>query len=358
MSKKVPMTSDDWADADPVHARATEWLVRLKDPALTPQEILAWQTWMRKDPLNAEAFQRMEETEQLLREMARPPPATARELSRDAYDGSVPIRLWRRPPTFGVRWALAASILAAALGLAVAWRPWLAGLTPRAAATLIATPIGRDRTVRLADGSIVTLGADSRIAVRFRRGERDIDLLQGEAFFAVVHNPERPFKVAAGRAMVIDVGTKFNVIRYHTQVVVDVIEGRVTVVPRAGFVPLDVLRAFRPMLIPVSLGAGQETTVDSIEIAPPLKIADPEAVTAWRSGRLAFRMQPLGEVLQDVNRYSRKPIVAADPGIERIDVTGTIVNGNVTGWLASLRSALGIVAVEEPDRIVLRRHAP
>lgn len=40
-----------------------------------------------------------------------------------------------------------------------------------------------------------------------------------------------------------------------------------------------------------------------------------EAGSALSAGRLAFRMQPLGEVLQQLNRYSSKPLVIADPGM-------------------------------------------
>jgi len=103
------------------------------------------------------------------------------------------------------------------------------------------------------------------------------------------------------------------------------------------------------------VGAGEQTSVDSMQIEPPSQIPDPEDATSWQSGRLAFRMQPLEDVLQQINRYSRKPIVIADPAIADIKVTGTVVGGNVSGWVASLRSALGLAAVDEPDRIVLQR---
>jgi ferric-dicitrate binding protein FerR (iron transport regulator) len=66
-------------------------------------------------------------------------------------------------------------------------------------------------------------------------------------------------------------------------------------------------------------------------------------------------MQPLGEVLQQVNRYSSKRIVIASPNIAQLKVTGTVVGGDVVGWVNSLHAALGIVAVDEPDRILLRQ---
>ena len=354
MRKKIGTSPDVRADADPVFAAAAEWIVRVHDPDVTPESIAAWQSWMRKHPAHTEAFRRMEELDELLRSVPHPPDATPREMARDSYDGSVPIRLWRRPDRLVPRWALAASVLVTAVALSLLVLASI-GRWGSAGTRVIATRIGENRVVRLADDSIVTLGGDSRVAVRFRPRERDIDLLRGEAFFKVAHNPQRPFKVAAGGAVVVAVGTQFDVRRDTDQVIVDVVEGRVVVLPRSSVFPITLLHAFRPRLAAVSVGAGEQTSVDSVEIEPPSQIPDPADAASWQSGRLAFRMQPLGDVLQRINRYSGKPIVIADPGIAGMKVTGTVVDGNVTGWVASLRSALGIEAVDERDHIVLRR---
>lgn len=355
MSEKVGTLPGDCADTDPVVAAATEWMVRVHDPDVTPERLIAWQAWMSEDPAHAEAFRRMEHLEELLRAVPRPPMASPREMARDSYEGSAPIRLWTRGPgRLTPRWTLAASAVIAtvALALIVASIGRFGGSRGE---TVFSTRIGENRVVQLADGSVVTLGGDSSVAVSFHPRERHIDLLRGEAFFKVAHNPHRPFKVAAGHAVVVAVGTQFDVRRDTDQVIVDVVEGRVVVLPRASVFPIALLHAFQPRLAAVSVGAGEQTSVDSMEIEPPTQMPDPGDAASWQSGRLAFRMQPLGDVLQRINRYSSKPIVIADPSIAGIKVTGTVVDGNVSGWVASLHSALGLVAVDEPDRIVLRR---
>jgi transmembrane sensor len=356
ISKKSGASLDDRPDTDPVFAAATEWMVRVHDPDVTPESLIAWQAWMRESPAHAEAFRRMEKLDELLRAVPRPPKASPREMARDGYQGSVPIRLWRRNPSQLVtRWALAACVLVSTVALALLGIALTGRFGNDREAGMITTRIGENRVVRLADGSVITLGGDSRVAVHFHPRERDIDLLQGEAFFKVAHNPQRPFKVAAGRAMVVAVGTQFDVRRDTEQVVVDVVEGRVLVLPRSSTLPLALLHAFQPRLAAVSVGAGEQTSVDSVEIAPPTQIPDAGDATSWQSGRLVFRMQPLGDVLQQINRYSSKPIVIGDPAIADMKVTGTVVDGNVAGWVASLQSAMGIEAADEPGRIVLRR---
>ena len=355
VSEKIGTSPSNCADTDPIVAAATEWMVRVHDPDVPPERLIAWQAWMREDPAHAAAFRRMEDLEALLRAVPRPPMASLREVARDSYAGSVPIRLWKRSPgRLPPRWALAASALIAAVALALLVVVSVGRFSGGRGATTFTTRIGENRTVHLADGSIVTLGGDSSVAVSFHARERHIDLLRGEAFFKVAHNPHRPFKVAAGHAVVVAVGTQFDVRRDTDQVIVDVLEGRVVVLPRSSVLPIALLHAFQPRLAAVSVGAGEQTSVDSVEIEPPSQIPDPGDAASWQSGRLAFRMQPLGDVLQRINRYSSKPIVIADPDIAAMKVTGTVMDGNVSGWVASLHSALGLVAIDEPGRIVLR----
>jgi transmembrane sensor len=353
---KLSMARDGLPDTDPVYAAATEWLLRLHDPLVTPEDILAWQAWMREHPSHTTAFRRMEELGGLFRALPNPPSASRRQMVTDTYDGSLPIRLWkRRAPQFARSWALAACALIAALALGLIAAGSIARWNASRDTQVFATWIGENRLVRLADGSTVTLGGDSEVAVSFHPRERDIDLLRGEAFFTVARNHHRPFRVAAGRAVVVAVGTQFDVRRDSSRVMVDVVEGRVVVMPHSSIVPIALLRAFRPELTPVFVDAGERTSVNSLEVEPPSQVRDPEEATSWRSGRLVFRMQPLDEVLQEVNRYSRTPIVIEDADIERLKVTGTVVGGDVGGWVKSLHSALGIVAIQKADRIVLRQ---
>jgi transmembrane sensor len=79
-----------------------------------------------------------------------------------------------------------------------------------------------------------------------------------------------------------------------------------------------------------------------------------DSVAGWQTGRLAFRLQPLRYVLEDVNRYAAKPIV-----LDRVDegalvITGTVERENIAGWVRSLERAFNLEATEETDQIVLR----
>jgi transmembrane sensor len=248
---------------------------------------------------------------------------------------------------------LAASIVLATGVLAWAtfeWAPWGAG-----AAEVLTTKVGENRTVLLADGSKVTLGGSTKIEITFTDNARSLELERGEAFFAVAKDAARPFKVRAGDTAVIAVGTEFNVRRGSDRVVVAVTQGRVVVEPVSRIVPLSLLREFKPKLAPVHVDAGEQTIAGDTGIEEATPVKDLAAATAWQTGRLAFRLQPLRYVLEDVNRYTAKPIVIEDESIGSLVITGTVIGGDVEEWIGSLEQAFGLEAIEEPERIVVRR---
>ncbi len=54
------------------------------------------------------------------------------------------------------------------------------------------TQVAEIRELPLGDGSVLTLGAQSALDVRFTETERIVRLDRGEAFFSVAHNAARP----------------------------------------------------------------------------------------------------------------------------------------------------------------------
>lgn len=326
----------DAAEQDPVHAAAAEWLVRLQDPTLTLDESLEWQRWIEADERHARAFERLENI------WDRPWNVLGSEKRRVERS-----RATRRT------WALAAS----AAGIA-AMAGWLLIGNPagRSAASseVVHTIIGENRTIHLSDGSSVTLGGRSQLAVSMEPRARRLELLTGEAYFTVAKDPGRPFTVRAGGATVTAVGTEFNVRRSSDRVVVAVVEGRVAVAPEPPLPPVAWLMRSSARE-PTQLSAGQFVTFAGDEVKETSRLADPATSTAWRSGQLIFREEPLRYAVEDVNRYSPKPIVIADEAIGEIRISGTVLDADVQGWLQTLQSAFGLEIRQEPGRIVLER---
>jgi transmembrane sensor len=345
MAKQLSLSDD--VEHDPIHLAAADWFVRLRSTEVSLEETLAWQSWLHENPLNAQAFARIEEISDLMRHVAAPPPASLRELSRDRYDASVPIKNWKRTRMRGRSWltlGAAASVVTAALGFAF--------FRTTAESTIFATAIGETSHVRLSDGSVIALGGDTQIRVALSKNLRAIELTRGEALFKVAKDGARPFKVSAGNATIIAVGTEFNVERDSDRAVVSVTEGRVEVKPDAGLLPVSLLQGFKPKLRSVHVDAGQQTTAGRAGVEEPTKMEEP--ATGWQIGHLAFRLQPLRYVLEDVNRYAHKPIVLENENMGSLVITGTVERENIDGWVKSLEHAFDLDATEEAGQIVLR----
>jgi transmembrane sensor len=343
----LPMPFSHEIENDPLHLAAADWFVRLQSTEVSLEETLAWQAWIHENPANAEAFARIEEISHALCDVPAPAVVPPAMLARDRYDASVPIGEWR--PRRAQRWPWAALGVAASFGLIALVAFWK---TPSAATNAFETEIGENRSVTLADGSIVSLGGDTRIEVALSEDVRAIELTRGEALFKVAKDSARPFKVRAGDATIIAVGTEFNVERDSDRAVVSVTEGRVVVKPVTGLLPVSLLQEFKPKLRSVRVSAGQQTTAGSAGIEEPTKMEDP--ATGWQIGHLAFRLQPLRYVLEDVNRYAHKPIVLETESMGTLVITGTVERENIGGWVKSLERAFDLQATEESDQIVLR----
>ena len=352
---------------DPISQTAADWLIRLQQPSLSLEETVEWQRWMTADPRHARAFDRIEELwnkcERLEWPAAKGPAASA----IDDYDGSEPVSSWlaRRPATARglplessskrhalLAWASAAAVVVAGAVAAQMFR------TATSRAKSFETPIGGNITVRLADGSAIELAAHSRCDVWFDRNHRTVNLVRGEALFHVAKDPHRPFRVHAGNANVEAVGTEFDVRRTADRVIVSVVEGRVLIQPVEPFIPVSWVNWTYANGEPMTLGAGNQTTVNATGIESRQAITDTETTLSWRRGRLAFEREPLRDVIEDVNRYSTVPIALDNERMGDILITGTVSGSDIEGWIASLQSAFGLRAERYGDRIILKSSPP
>jgi transmembrane sensor len=201
------------------------------------------------------------------------------------------------------------------------------------------TGIGEQRSVALADGSVVQLNTRSRIRIRYSEHHRDIDLLEGQALFEVAHDSQRPFVVDGGNASIRAVGTQFDVYRRQTGTTVTVVEGRVTILPEAD-----------RNSSPEQLAAGEQATITQSSVDSSAA-ADVAAAIAWTQRRLMFQKTTLAEVVREFNRYNERPLRIADPRIQEFLVSGTFSSTDPSPLLRFLREQPGMRVVETQDEV-------
>ncbi|MRG48196.1 DUF4974 domain-containing protein [Chitinophaga sp. SYP-B3965] len=160
-------------------------------------------------------------------------------------------------------------------------------------------PDGQRSRIILADSSIVTLGAGSRLSYpeRFPGNTREISL-EGEAFFEVAKDPKKPFIVHTGTVQTLVLGTSFKINAFKGQLIsVAVATGKVQVERKTTGAALAVL-------LP-----GDEVAWDPVSDKAIVNHVQTEDVTGWVKGKLSFVGVPLSEMAVSLERWYNVKIV-------------------------------------------------
>ncbi|BFU93564.1 MAG: hypothetical protein NTNFB02_02860 [Nitrospira sp.] len=201
------------------------------------------------------------------------------------------------------------------------------------------TATGEQLQIELPDRSIATLNTKSAIAVSFDGMARKVWLLDGEAFFQIQPDRDRPFLVEGQQIVSRAVGTKFLVRRQSNEIRVTVVEGIVELASTEGGWE------------PIQLTAGQQTAVDS-HVMGPVREVDVQSATAWLRGRLVFENLPLTEVIDELRRYHRGVIVIWGPTVGDIRVSGSYTLTDPDEILTTLAQTLPIHMARLGSRVV------
>jgi len=233
------------------------------------------------------------------------------------------------------------------------------------------TAVGELNTVKLADGSAVSLNTNSQIKVEFSEHFRNIRLVQGEAHFKVAKNDALPFRVYAGQGRVEAVGTAFTVYLREQDMEVLVTEGKVDLAVQSSNSSV-VESASSPIIsnddlqgepkayyvaVPVKqlgfLEAGQGATILTVrpndlaleqhdQAVKPMDVVTRKRRDSWRDGVLLFTGDSLEEVVNEISRYTTVSIEIVDPELKKIRIGGQFRVGDVDGMFAVLETNFGL----------------
>jgi len=317
---------------------AADWIARF-DRGLREDEQQALNAWLDEDAGNRESLLLMLEAWD-----------KSDSLSRLAELFPEPVQRRRRLGTFAWSGAVAAALTAVAIGLFVIFSGPADTPEPVIAeqrdSQIFETLVGARKTFELADGSTVHLNTNSLIDVHFSQSERRLELQRGEATFTVAHDASRPFRVLVGQTVFEAVGTEFNLeITNDQNIELVVTDGKVRVAASStgqgdgelGTIDVPLLET------PVLVAAGEEFTVggESSE-AMIIDRADIEVRLSWRKDNLVFRGETLGQVLDEIGRYTTVEFVLLDDELRKESVGGMFKVGDIQGTLQSLEHNLGV----------------
>jgi len=315
-----------------IDEEAATWAWRMDCCTVTADERQAFESWLRQDPRHRRASDEMSQAWNALDGLAE---AKRDEKIATFATKSQPIK----PREYKRWWAVAAATIL----IAIAATNWFQN--GRESQTL-ATAVGQQRTVTLADGSVVTLNTNTIVETHLQSSVREIYLRKGEAHFQVAHDRSRPFLVHAGDAVVRAVGTQFEVrLRSDQHVDVVVNEGRVEVRSEVAAEPASSGHGARatPRSHVHTLDAGQQLSATGNDYSVvPVSTHRLSSVLAWRDGAVVFDGETLSDAIAEIGRYTDERIIVNDPQVAALRVGGRYRTGDVQAFFDALQTAFPV----------------
>ncbi|NHE56570.1 FecR family protein [Cyclobacterium plantarum] len=231
---------------------------------------------------------------------------TSKEDQQKQFAKVVPIRqgIVKEKPSsaqnsfqFGYFWRIA-SILLIALGLGFIGSRYMlpeptVEMPQPVKMVVFNNPPGVKSSISLADGTRVMLNAGSSLSYEENRFKEVRDVfLQGEAFFEVAHDPDRPFTVNAGGVNTTALGTSFNIMAYKDEKqLISLVTGKVSIA-------LPNLKNEEILLAPK----------EAISISPDRKVVsrtkfDEDAILAWTRKTILFDDTNLAEAIRALENW-------------------------------------------------------
>ncbi len=203
-------------------------------------------------------------------------------------------------------------------------------------------------TFTLPDGTLVSLNTNTRLKypAKFGRETREVNI-EGEAFFEVKPNKNKPFIIHAGNAQIKVLGTSFNVSAYPATKLVEVIveTGKVQVVSNTT----ETIQTNELILTPGDKG----TLVYSSNSLLKTTNQDPNFL-AWKTRVLTFKATSLSEVIGNLEKVYKVNIRLADPRLNELLLTAQFNDYSLDFILKVIETTFKIEAQKVNGQYILK----
>ena len=301
---------------DPLSEQTIDWMVKLR--AATPDAALQerFNLWLAKDPAHAQAW------EQLHRRLGGSF-KTLRTLEQRIPGQADEARQLLLQPTASRRDALRAITGLGLLGGGL----WLGASTPLGDSLLadLSTGRGQRQDFNLADGSRLSLNANSAVDLHFTDRQRLLILRRGELVINVAPDPERPLCVRTAEGEVRSPAARFLVARQEQASRVVVLQQSVQARLFSG--------------VTRDLQEGQAAILYPRSIVP--MVGDQRHRADWLQAKLNVLDDPLEDVVAALRPYTRG-FVRVAPEIRGLRVQGVYPLDNSGRAFAALAETLPI----------------
>lgn len=209
----------------------------------------------------------------------------------------------------------------------------------------IVVPYGKNYQLELIDGTEVELNSRSTFSFNnaTNTNERNVALI-GEAFFDVVKDKNRPFRVQSSDMLVEVLGTEFNISNYPDQEYTSttLVEGSIRVSN-----PHNESKIIKP---------GYQAKLYRNQNAIETDVANVQIITAWTSGRMIFTNEKLENLLPKLNKWFNVEFKIEGAAINNFEFTGILKRDNdLNHFLQMLKYTEGINYNIENNQVILSK---
>lgn len=195
------------------------------------------------------------------------------------------------------------------------------------------TEWGQKSNIQLSDGSLVHLNSGSTLKFikDFNSSEIREVVLDGEAFFEVTKNPNKPFVIKTSNVTTQVLGTSFNINSYSSNqsIVVTVKTGKVQVQSTSKKGDQKTL----------AITPNQRVTYNHLDRSMELGQVSNEDYLDWKQGIIRFRNTPMYEVADKLSQWYGVDIQFESNPQKLCSLTGTYTNAKLQVVLESIKHA-------------------
>lgn len=210
-------------------------------------------------------------------------------------------------------------------------------------------PMGQKAKLTLSDGSVVVLNGGSRLRYpeKFNRDLREVNLIEGEAYFDVAHNKEKPFIIEAGGTKTQVLGTAFNIRSYtgFKNIEVTVSRGKVAV-----------SKMVSGNQQPVFLLPNEQVSIDRFSWKMEKRYMNAREIISWTQGKLIFNNESLKNVAAVLQHSYGVKINYKNRDIEEIRFTASFdQKDTLNEILYSIAKANKLIYVKDGKQILFSK---
>jgi transmembrane sensor len=217
--------------------------------------------------------------------------------------------------------------------------------------TIVENRKGEKSILYLPDGTKVWLNAESRISYpeSFENTAVREVALQGEAFFDVMENKEKPFIVKTSQLQVKVLGTSFNVRSYENQQTIET-----TLVHGSVMIELNEKASAVRTEEPILLKENERAIYSTVSKKMSLQAVKAESETSWRVGKLTFVNKPFYEIEEELERWYGVEIHLEEESSASCRFSTTIENEPINKILELFKTTSGIAYEMDDKTIVIK----